>query len=182
MKQLDSFKALSFDFDATLATLHVPWGDVYTQLKRMIETDFGPIESGLRLHQMVGVATDMYGVEVKEKAKTILFHYEQKASYTVNVELVSYVQSRHVPLAILSNNCHNVIEHILEEIGLAPHVNCLIGYEDVTQFKPHREGLDHILQNLNVSAPELVYVGDKDTDKQVAESCGVSFFYVQDLA
>lgn len=181
MKQLDAYKALSFDFDDTLATLHVPWSDVYAQVKTMIETEFGPIEENLRLHQMVGVAQDLYGPEVKEKSKAILFYYEQKASYTVNVDLVTYVQGRHCPLAIYSNNCRQVLEHILAEIGLAPHVNCLVAFEDVSQFKPHPEGMEKVIKTLGVSVDDLVYVGDKETDKQVAESCGVPFTFVQEL-
>jgi phosphoglycolate phosphatase-like HAD superfamily hydrolase len=84
-------------------------------------------------------------------------------------------------VAIYSNNCHEVVKKVVCEIGLGEIVELVIAYEDVPQFKPHPAGMEMLLKHFSLSPEEILYVGDKDTDRQVAEACGVPFYFVQEL-
>jgi phosphoglycolate phosphatase-like HAD superfamily hydrolase len=60
----------------------------------------------------------------------------------------------------------------LDELGLgwlAPHT---VGFEDVSQPKPHPEGLLHVLDGLGVTAAETLVVGDSPADILTAHNAG----------
>lgn len=62
---------------------------------------------------------------------------------------------------------------ILEQLGVAPLVDYLVGPESVTHRKPHPEPVLKVLQGLDVTAHESIFVGDAATDIQAARAAGV---------
>ncbi len=67
------------------------------------------------------------------------------------------------------------IEAILTRDGLLEAFACIVGGEDVSQHKPHPEGLRLALARLEVAAERALYVGDSAVDAEAARCAGVPF-------
>jgi putative hydrolase of the HAD superfamily len=64
-------------------------------------------------------------------------------------------------LGVCSNFTHTpAAVRVLEEAGLAPHLDAVVVSEEVGVRKPRKEIFDEALRRLGVSASEAVHVGD----------------------
>ncbi|PYQ31194.1 MAG: hypothetical protein DMF56_04645 [Acidobacteria bacterium] len=61
----------------------------------------------------------------------------------------------------------------LETHGIAAHIHACVYGCDVTQKKPHPEGLLRCLESLGVPARDALYVGDSPEDIEMARGAGV---------
>ncbi|MSQ25340.1 MAG: HAD family hydrolase [Dehalococcoidia bacterium] len=61
----------------------------------------------------------------------------------------------------------------LEDMGLAPYIGVTIGFEDVTQHKPHPEPVHAAMRALGATPGETLFVGDSAADIQAALAAGV---------
>lgn len=78
-----------------------------------------------------------------------------------------------VPKAVASNKPKVYIRRILEELGLAPHFQVIIGPEDVTRLKPNPDMLLAAANALEVRPEEALMVGDTDNDVLAARAAGM---------
>jgi phosphoglycolate phosphatase-like HAD superfamily hydrolase len=60
----------------------------------------------------------------------------------------------------------------LEEVGIARLFDTIIGFEDVTDQKPHPLGINLALRNLHAAPPDALVVGDSPVDIMAAKSAG----------
>ncbi len=81
-------------------------------------------------------------------------------------------------LGIVSTKFRYRIEGILEREGLSDHFSVIVGGEDVTEHKPHPEGLLTAVSILRMKTGNVYYVGDSIVDALTAERAGVPFVAV----
>ena len=81
--------------------------------------------------------------------------------------------------AIVSTKYRFRIETVLERDGLRETVEVIIGGEDVTDHKPHPEGLFKAASRLGLPVNSCVYVGDNEVDARAAQSAGMPFMPVR---
>ena len=75
--------------------------------------------------------------------------------------------------AICSNKPEGFVRQILESLnGLQPF-DAILGGDSVKSKKPDPEGLNSILEQLNVSADEAVLIGDSPVDIETGKRAGV---------
>ena len=82
-------------------------------------------------------------------------------------------------LAIVSTKYRYRIETVLKRDGLRDTVETIIGGEDVTNHKPHPEGLFKAADQLGLPIERCVYLGDNEVDARAAQSAGMSFVAVR---
>jgi beta-phosphoglucomutase-like phosphatase (HAD superfamily) len=70
------------------------------------------------------------------------------------------------------------IAAILRRAGLERAVDLIVGAEDVTEHKPHPQGLLSALEQLGVVSARAVYVGDHPLDAEAAARAGLLFIAV----
>lgn len=90
--------------------------------------------------------------------------------------LLNTARSAGMKIAIFTNAPSNYVQSILKFFEIS--VDFVIAYHDVTNHKPHQEGVDTILAHFKVASNEAIYIGDSDLDKDAAENAGVEFFAV----
>ncbi len=61
----------------------------------------------------------------------------------------------------------------LEDMGLAPYIGVTIGFEDVTQHKPHPEPVHAAMRALGAAPAQTLFVGDSASDIKAALAAGV---------
>lgn len=78
-------------------------------------------------------------------------------------------------LGIISTKYRFRIQSFLQDKAPADLLDIIVGGEDVSQPKPHPEGVLYAIRQLNVSPKEVVYVGDSTVDAETAQAAGVAF-------
>jgi phosphoglycolate phosphatase len=86
--------------------------------------------------------------------------------------------SSHSKLGILSSKGRIHIEQILRREDLFNCFQAIVGGRDVTDLKPHPEGLIKILDVLGASPEGSLYVGDSLVDAEAAQRARVDFVAV----
>ena len=78
-------------------------------------------------------------------------------------------------LRVINTNRTTSMKYIMEHFHLSPFFEMVVTALDVKEPKPHPESVEKILQTLNLSKEETVFVGDSEVDQQAAKSSGVKF-------
>jgi HAD superfamily hydrolase (TIGR01509 family) len=78
-------------------------------------------------------------------------------------------------LRVINTNRTTSMKFIMEHFGLWPFFDMVVTALDVKNPKPHPESVEMILQRLNLSKEETIFVGDSEVDQQAAKSSGVKF-------
>ena len=75
--------------------------------------------------------------------------------------------------AICSNKPVGFVRSILKSLNGLHYFETIIGGDSVNSKKPNPEGLNSILQQLNISAEETAFVGDSPVDIETGRRAGV---------
>ena len=104
-------------------------------------------------------------------------HYDvqwrkQSRPYAGIEEMLATLQSRQIPLAVLSNKPHAFTVACVDHFFAATKWTCVLGNTPELPRKPDPAGVHAILQPLNVAPANCLYVGDTNTDMQTAKAAG----------
>jgi phosphoglycolate phosphatase len=77
-----------------------------------------------------------------------------------------------LPMGLVTNKSTPFVLPMLERLGIAQYFKVIIGGDDVENKKPHPEALHKVMEELNLSAEELLFVGDSRNDILAAQAAG----------
>jgi len=188
-RQVNGITTILFDLDDTLLD---SWGariqaleDVFKQAE-ITGIDPGNFISGLQGANFKNVLGEL---AVERRAQADLFICYRRA-YWFNKgrirlypgigEMLETLKSRDYKLGIVTNKgrdfefegqrigCLNE----LKEVGIAHYFSTIVGFEDVTEQKPHPEGVKFALHQLCSKPQETLFVGDSAADIGAALNAG----------
>ena len=182
-------RAVLFDFDLTLADSTHAIVECFShafermQLPRPLPADVAKT-IGVPLPQafvmLTGDSTphtaQLFVKRFIERADEVMTNLTTMLPHTVAT--VNELRARGIRTAIVSTKFRYRIVEILERRQLKDAFDVVIGGEDVSEHKPHPEGLTLALQRLEVEPPEAVYVGDHPVDAQAAAGAKLDFIAV----
>ena len=87
-------------------------------------------------------------------------------------ETLSALYAKGIPLGLVTNKPTPFVLPMLERLGIAQYFKVIIGGDDVENKKPHPEALHKVMEELNLSAEELLFVGDSRNDILAAQAAG----------
>ena len=180
-------KAVILDFDGTLAnTLPI----CYCAFKRVfsefdnrelssedIKAMFGPSETGIirenLCHQNKEQAIEMY-------YETYTAFHEDLVEHNQEIDdLLQYLKNMGVKLGIVTGKAKRSLDISLKALQMEDLFDVIITGDDVTNPKPHPEGVIKALSDLGVDRSEAVFVGDSDADIQAGAKANVYTVGVQ---
>ena len=82
---------------------------------------------------------------------------------------------RGVRLAVNTNAAGDV-DQTYRRLEIDHYFEMVVSCDDVINPKPDKEGVELILSRLNLTAGEVIYVGDSMVDQQTAANAGVRFW------
>jgi phosphoglycolate phosphatase len=85
------------------------------------------------------------------------------------------------PVSVLSLNSRHAVERALEAHGLEARVAHVVGREDVRRVKPDPQGMLVLAERHGVEPAQILFVGDKDGDRECAERAGTAFMHVESI-
>jgi phosphoglycolate phosphatase len=181
---MKTIQGLIFDLDGTLAdTLRTIAGAVNHSLEGM-QLPVHPLEA---YQTLVGdgivklceraLPDDQQGrlqdllVAVRRRYETHML--EGADLYPGIAELLAELRQRDKRMAVLSNKPHALTLGTVEGLDIAPYFEVVLGQRDDLPRKPDPAGVHFILEQMNLTTDEVLYVGDTPTDMQTAKAAGL---------
>lgn len=87
-------------------------------------------------------------------------------------ELLEELKERGIRIAVLSNKPHAETINVIETLFGKGYFDMIQGQKPEVPIKPSPEGVFCILDQLQVTADEILYLGDTCTDMQTGKSAG----------
>ncbi|MCM3665880.1 HAD family hydrolase [Mesobacillus subterraneus] len=183
-------KAVIFDFDGTLAdTLPVcflAFEAVFREFDNRevtieeIKAMFGPSETGIICENLMNnnydEAIELYYEIYSKRHRNIVQDNEE-----INT-LIRQLKTNGYKLGIVTGKARRSLEISLDCLGLKNFFDVIVTGDDVEYPKPHPEGINKVLKNLNVSPKEAVFLGDSDADIMAGKQANVYTIGVHWLA
>ena len=96
-------------------------------------------------------------------------------------ELLAMLQAAGIPVGIVSNKTHYLLEREVELMGWRDVFSSVIGAGFAARDKPAPDPLIQAAANMNLSnkTSELWYVGDTETDMQAAHAAGFTPVFIE---
>ncbi|MFK7786361.1 MAG: HAD family hydrolase, partial [Crocinitomicaceae bacterium] len=180
------YKAIIFDFDYTLADSSegiVRCTQYAFQKMGLPSADPDEIRNtiGLPLRKMYQTLT---GRDVEDEANLFADGFKEHSEtamapntflFPSTAEVIRRLNNRGFTLGIFSTKYRRRMETILTREELLEPFEIVVGSEDVQATKPAPEGLIKIMKELQISAQDILFVGDSVTDAKTAQAAQVDF-------
>ena len=174
-------KAILFDFDGTLAhTLPVCFEAFQEVFRRFDEREltnediismFGPSETGIirenLKHTDSSSAIELYYTVYSETHDKLVPHSPEI------IELLGDLRRKGYQLGIVTGKAQRSLDLSLEALKMTSYFDVVITGDDVTNAKPHPEGIQQAMKRLGVTNEDTIYLGDSDADILAGIDAGV---------
>lgn len=116
-----------------------------------------------------------------DRWQEVLAYYEQIYNacplYKLKVfdgipELLRLLKDNDIKVAVLSNKPHEAVEPIAKQL-FGDRVDIILGAKPGIRHKPAQDGVQYILQALDVCADQCAYVGDSGVDMLTGKRAGM---------
>ena len=88
-------------------------------------------------------------------------------------ETIAELREKGYRLGVVSSGNDGRVNREIEELGLAGMFEVVICHEQITNRKPHPEGLETAMRSLGCLQTEVGYVGDTPEDIEMGKAAGV---------
>lgn len=178
---------ISFDFDYTLADSSggaIACANYALRELGMQEAEAALIKRTIGLNlvktfEFLG-GGDSTSVEASQFKQLFLSHADRVMLdhihiYPGTVDSLNMLKKNGHLISIVSTKRKEHIEEAIERDGLTDLIDVVIGGGCVKKNKPHPEGLNRAIEELEMSADESLYAGDSAADGECAYRAGVRF-------
>lgn len=90
-------------------------------------------------------------------------------------DFLEYLKLKSIRCAVDTNGGHEALG-ILAGLALLPYFELVVTNQEVSEPKPHPEGIRLILNHWRLRATEVAFIGDSAVDQAAARNAGVSFW------
>lgn len=180
------YKLVVFDLDGTLAnTLE----DLAVAVNCSLDSEGLPVHDNSCYNQFVGngvnslikqaIGDKSDDINLVERVKAFFDSYypqhlcDHTSAYDGMSDLLCKLKKQSVKTAVHSNKPHVYVPHILNKLYPQHEFELAWGQQECYERKPSAQALIAMMNKLNVSADETLYVGDSDVDVFTAHNAGV---------
>jgi phosphoglycolate phosphatase-like HAD superfamily hydrolase len=176
-------RVVVLDLDNTLVKLDVDWGAVKERLERLAE-DAGADVEDEGIWPLMEAAQQPGREPLLADMERLVTEAELAgAGGPRNQALVDWLDANADgrPVSVLSLNSRRAVAQALDAHGLTERVAHIVGREDVRRVKPDPEGMLILAERHGVEPAAILFVGDKDGDRECAEQAGARFLHVEEI-
>lgn len=151
----------------------------FIKLMEKMETNALP-KILLQSYQLLNEISFVKHLSYVQKLQVVLYLYSVYSDYSKESTLFSGAEeviqglAKKYNLALLTNSKRALIHDLLKKFNLNQYFNTVLSLDDVTNPKPHPEGLQKLLTQLEQKPEEVVYIGDLVADLRAAKSARVN--------
>jgi len=182
-------KAAILDFDQTITPLAVDWSKLKKTLSNHLLNKNLQLETSLGIDQALWKIKDRHPLIFQELLKIIQEEESKGFAKVVHRSLFQELSLRKIEIiGIFSANTSAAIRHILNSPEFQTHLTHLhlfskalhiVGKEDVSQPKPHPDGLLKIIEKTSYPLAEIIYIGDSTHDLMAGTDAKVATIQIE---
>jgi phosphoglycolate phosphatase-like HAD superfamily hydrolase len=171
------------DLDNTLCKLEVDWGDVKGRLEELARAAGADVEDEGIWPLMEAAQQPGREPLLADMERLVTEAELAGARGPRNQALVDWLDANADgrPVSVLSLNSRRAVAEALDAHGLAERVAHIVGREDVRRVKPDPEGMLILAERHGVEPGAILFIGDKDGDRECAEQAGSEFLHVEEI-
>lgn len=79
------------------------------------------------------------------------------------IDVLKYLKSKNIKIAVTSNKYQEGVEILVNHL-LSPYIDIALGSSETVKVKPHPDMVNIVLDKLNVSSDQCLFIGDSDVD------------------
>lgn len=164
-----SYRGIAFDLDGVLINsvplMEAAFAHSYAEMVGAGEPPFAEYctHMGQRLEDILTLMNLPVQMAVPYK-KFCLQNEEMVQIFPGVIDLLERLYQAGVPMAICTGKDRFRTLRILERLGIAPFIQCVITSDDVVQAKPDPESLYAVAEKMKIQAKHLIMVGDAPYD------------------
>lgn len=176
--------AIVFDFDGTLAELHIDFSRLKHQLAAIAaafldgeasEVSLPALEYVEHIHRCLEKRSLSAAREFHSRCRLLITATEMDAArkgrlFPDALAVLHGLRQKRIRTGIITRNCSAAVGLVAPEIKI--WCDAFLPREDVTRVKPHPEHLLTALQAMEVSVAESLMVGDHPLDIETAKRAG----------
>ena len=179
-------KAVIFDLDGTLSDSIASMK--YCGDRALAPFGYGPFPESDYKYFVGDGAANLVKRALKAGGDEDLVHFEeafalykkffaddcmyQVKPYSGIPELVAALKEKGLKIAVLSNKPHDQTIDVIETLFGKGYFDIIQGQKDELPIKPDPAGVFAILKQLNLTAEDILYLGDTATDMKTGKSAG----------
>jgi phosphoglycolate phosphatase len=180
----NSYEVVVVDLDNTLCKLQVDWGEVKARLDGLAERAGADVEDE-GIWPLMEAAQQPGREPLLAEMEQLVTEAELAgaAGCLRNAALVEWLERKagDKPVSVLSLNSRRAVERALADNGLRERVSHIAARDDVRRVKPDPEGMLLLAERHGVEPGAILFIGDKDGDKQCAAQAGTDFLHVEEI-
>ncbi len=110
--------------------------------------------------------------------REVVSHYTQRLTHKTKpypgIEtLLSDLKKWNIPRAVLSNKAHDKTEQVVNHFFKDHFLSPVVGAQENVPLKPDPHGAQKIAEKLQLTAGQILYVGDTPSDMETARRAGM---------
>ncbi len=177
-------RAVIFDLDGTLLdtfpAIVAAWNAAMEPLfGRTFEPQEVVAHFGLPDEQMLDAAFPP-GLSMADKASVLDRYFAAYRAAHKNIEpffgvdaLLRFLENRQMPMGVMTGKGRRACDETLDFFGWTKRFHSVVTGTEVTNQKPHPEGVLLVARELQIAPQNCVYIGDAPTDIGAGERAGM---------
>jgi phosphoglycolate phosphatase len=181
--------AIIFDFDNTLVKSHINFPAMKISMARAAKKhgiDFGNEEQIPHRYTAGNIIDQVEEYDKKNDTQLadelwlLVEKFERIGMENISIEddvfdMLNYLKKKGISTSILTNNAKKPTIEVLERFNILEHFDIVVAREDVNKMKPDKEGLEIIVNKLNLNPDKVIFVGDSWVDGVAAVNANIRF-------
>ncbi|MBP9758179.1 HAD family hydrolase [Candidatus Dojkabacteria bacterium] len=177
------YNFIIFDLDGTIINSLPLWLEIFNSVferrnikltkEKIIEIAFYHNE---RLEDLEIIDTKAFWAEVREIAEERLIEATLFEGVT---DLLINLKQNGIKLGIYTGTIKKAVNNVLQKYQLEEFFNLILTTDDVTNRKPHPEGILTACEKVNIPLNSSILIGDSMVDYQTAQNANIDFALFQ---
>jgi len=169
------------DLDNTLCKLEVDWGEVKAGLERLAEAAGADVEDE-GIWPLMEAAQQPGREPLLADMERLVTEAELAGAHGPrNQALVDWLDDDERPVSVLSLNSQAAVRRALSHHSLDRRVSHVVARDDVRRVKPDPQGMLLLASRHGVDPERILFIGDKDGDRECAENAGTAFRHIEEI-
>jgi phosphoglycolate phosphatase len=169
------------DLDNTLCKLEVDWSEVKAGLERLAKAAGADVEDEGIWPLMEAAQQPGREPLLADMERLVTAAELAGAGGPRNQALVNWLEQDGRPVSVLSLNSEAAVKRALSSHGLDERVSHVVARDQVRRVKPDPEGMLLLASQHGVDPSRILFIGDKDGDRECAENAGTGFLHVEEI-
>jgi len=181
-----TYSHIIFDFDETLATLQIDWSHWHAQIVPLLQKYDPSVTDASDLNMFhINILITRYGEVFRDEfvafeQRIEQAHYHGYRVIKPSLQLLRDLHHQGKTLYLLTSNCRQVVEPILEELQIKGFFQKIVTVNDVENLKPSPAPWQLIAETESDKS-QFLMIGDSASDSGFAANVGIDYLDVRDL-